>query len=39
LAFCEVKLGRVADARVHAQAALSFNPEDPLAKQLASALR
>ena len=39
LAYCEVKLGRVADARAHVQAALSLNPDDALAKQLAGALR
>jgi tetratricopeptide (TPR) repeat protein len=32
LAYCELKLGRVADARAHAQAALALNPGDELAK-------
>jgi tetratricopeptide (TPR) repeat protein len=32
LAYCEYKLGRVADARSHASAALSLNPDDELAK-------
>ena len=31
LAYCELKLGRVEDARAHAAAALAINPEDPLA--------
>jgi len=32
LALCELKLGRTADARAHAAAALALNPDDPLAK-------
>jgi tetratricopeptide (TPR) repeat protein len=32
LAYCEYKLGRAADARAHALAALAINPEDQLAK-------
>jgi hypothetical protein len=36
LAYCEYKLGRVADARGHALAALGLNPADALAKQLAA---
>ena len=32
LAYCEFKLGRAADAGVHARAALGFNPGDELAK-------
>ena len=32
LALCELKLGRLADARAHALAALALNPDDPLAK-------
>ena len=32
LAYCEFKLGRAADARAHASAALSLNPGDELAK-------
>lgn len=31
LAYCEMKLGRIADARAHAAAALAINPADPLA--------
>jgi tetratricopeptide (TPR) repeat protein len=31
LAYCELKLGRIADARAHAAAALAINPADPLA--------
>jgi 4-amino-4-deoxy-L-arabinose transferase-like glycosyltransferase len=38
LAFCELKLGRVDDARVHAAAALHLNPGDALARQLATEL-
>ena len=38
LAYCEAELGRTADARAHAHAALAINPDDPLAKQLAAAL-
>ena len=32
LALCELKLGRLADARAHATAALALNPDDPLAR-------
>jgi tetratricopeptide (TPR) repeat protein len=32
LAYCELKIGRPADARAHALAALALNPEDQLAK-------
>jgi protein O-GlcNAc transferase len=32
LAYCDYKLGRAADARVHALAALALNPDDDLAK-------
>ena len=32
LAFAEVRLGRPADARAHAEAALALNPGDPLAR-------
>jgi tetratricopeptide (TPR) repeat protein len=32
LAYCEFKLGRTGDARVHAFAALGLNPDDELAK-------
>ena len=32
LAYCEYKLGRLADARAHALAAMSLNPGDELAK-------
>ena len=39
LAYAEAKLGRAADARRHALAALALNPNDPLAQQLAAALR
>jgi Flp pilus assembly protein TadD len=39
LAYAEVKLGRNAEARQHAQAALAINPGDPLAQQLAALLR
>jgi tetratricopeptide (TPR) repeat protein len=34
LAYCEYKVGRAADARAHALAALALNPADALAKQL-----
>jgi tetratricopeptide (TPR) repeat protein len=39
LAYCELKLGRLADAATHVSAALAVNPEDPVAKQVAAALR
>jgi tetratricopeptide (TPR) repeat protein len=32
LAFAELRLGRIADARAHAAAALAINPGDPLAR-------
>jgi len=32
LAYCDYKLGRLADARAHARAALALNPDDDLAK-------
>jgi Flp pilus assembly protein TadD len=32
LAYCELKIGRPADARAHALAALALDPEDQLAK-------
>jgi Tfp pilus assembly protein PilF len=38
LAFCELKLGRLNDARAHADAALRLNPGDALARQLAMEL-
>ena len=38
LAYCEAKLGRAADARAHAAAALARDPNHALAKQLALAL-
>ena len=34
LAYCELKLGRVGDARAHASAALALNPGDRLAREL-----
>ncbi|HYT67617.1 MAG TPA: tetratricopeptide repeat protein [Vicinamibacterales bacterium] len=34
LAYCELKLGRAADADAHARAALAIDPNDPLARQL-----
>ena len=39
LAYCELELGRTADARAHVDAALALNPDDALATQLAAALR
>ena len=39
LAYCELKLGRRAEALIHADAALALNPDDPLAKQVAAAVR
>jgi tetratricopeptide (TPR) repeat protein len=39
LAYVEVKIGRNAEARQHAHAALAINPSDPLAQQLAALLR
>jgi 4-amino-4-deoxy-L-arabinose transferase-like glycosyltransferase/Flp pilus assembly protein TadD len=38
LAFCELKMGRLNDARAHAEAALRLNPGDALARQLAMEL-
>ena len=37
LAYCEVKLGRLADARAHADAALALDPEHALARQVTGA--
>ena len=39
LAYCEAQLGRAADARLHVAAALALDPNHPLARQLAAALR
>ncbi|HYN10216.1 MAG TPA: tetratricopeptide repeat protein [Vicinamibacterales bacterium] len=39
LAYCELKLGRPADAAIHAGAALALDPDNPLAKQVAAAVR
>ena len=39
LAYAEAKLGRTADARQHALAALAVDPNDPLARQLLPLLR
>ena len=39
LAYAEAKLGRRAEARAHAEAALAIDPNDQLARQLAAALR
>jgi Flp pilus assembly protein TadD len=39
LAYAEAKLGRTADARQHALAALAVDPNDPLARQLLPMLR
>jgi Tfp pilus assembly protein PilF len=39
LAYCEAKLGRMADARQHLGAALALDPADPMALQLAAAIR
>jgi Flp pilus assembly protein TadD len=38
LAYCELKLDRLADARTHAKAALALNPGDQLAIQLLAIL-
>lgn len=38
LAYCEVKLGRLDEARAHVAQALAVNPSDPLAQQLSQAL-
>jgi len=39
LAYCEIKLGRLADARTHVEAALAVKPDHLLAGQLAALLR
>jgi tetratricopeptide (TPR) repeat protein len=39
LAYCELKLGRLADARTHTEAALAVSPDHPLGSQLRSILR
>jgi 4-amino-4-deoxy-L-arabinose transferase-like glycosyltransferase len=39
LAYCEAKLGRVGDARLHAQTALAIDPSNQLAQQLFALLR
>jgi tetratricopeptide (TPR) repeat protein len=39
LAYCELKLGRFADAATHVSAAFALNPDDPVARQVAAALR
>ena len=39
LAYCDAKLGRLDAARTHAAQALAIDPNDPLARQLAAALR
>jgi tetratricopeptide (TPR) repeat protein len=39
LAYCESELGRIDDARGHAQAALALRPDDQLARQLLAALK
>jgi len=39
LAYCEAQLGRAADARTHVAAALAIDPNHPLARQLAAAVR
>ena len=38
LAYCDVKLGRLEDARTHADAALALDPNHALARQLKAAL-
>jgi tetratricopeptide (TPR) repeat protein len=38
LAYCELRLRRLPDARAHTAAALAINPADTLARQLAAAL-
>ena len=38
LAYCELELGRVADAREHLRAALAVKPDDPFARRLAAAI-
>lgn len=39
LAYCEAKLGRLGDARQHLATALRLDPGDPMAQQLAAAIR
>ena len=39
LAFAEAKLGRLADAKAHAATALSLDPTEPTARQLAAVIR
>src|SRR5439155_26179226 len=39
LAYAEARLGRTADARQHAHAALAIDPQQPLSRQLLIALR
>ena len=39
LAYAEAKLGRLADARQHVGAALALDPAEPMARQLAAAIR
>jgi len=39
LAYCEIKVGRPAQARTHAEAALALNPAHPLARQVIEAGR
>ena len=39
LAYCEIKLGRAAAARAHAQAALVLEPDHVLARQVIGAIR
>jgi tetratricopeptide (TPR) repeat protein len=39
LAYCEVKLGNLDEARVHVAQALAINPSDPLARQLSALVR
>ncbi len=38
LAYCELELGRMDDARMHVAAALALNPRDPLAVRLLAAI-
>jgi tetratricopeptide (TPR) repeat protein len=39
LAYCEMKLGRVSNARAHAEAALALDPDHGLARQVIGAFR
>jgi 4-amino-4-deoxy-L-arabinose transferase-like glycosyltransferase len=39
LAYCEIKVGRPAEARTHAEAALALNPAHPLAQQIKGVAR